>query len=122
MLANCFAVGIGGFIGSVIRYLCGFIAPDATFPWVTMTINIVGSFLLALIAGLVLRGFIDNPQIALMLQVGFCGGFTTLSTYCVQMVDMLQNGAIGDAVVYGVITCVVTVLAAFLGTWAALRV
>ncbi len=119
MFLNCLAVGVGGFIGSVLRYLCGSLTPNVAFPWVTLAINVVGSFLLALLAGFVLRGAISNDQISLMLRVGLCGGFTTFSTFSLETADLISRGAVAGAIVYAVGTVVLCVLAAIAGSWLA---
>ncbi|MBO4351921.1 MAG: CrcB family protein, partial [Eggerthellaceae bacterium] len=47
MFLNCLAVGTGGFIGSILRYLITMLCPQSSFPWVTLAINVVGTFILA---------------------------------------------------------------------------
>ena len=115
MFVNCLAVGAGGFIGSVLRYLIGTVTPDSAFPWTTLAINAVGSFALAFIAGLLLRGVLPEGELSLMLRVGLCGGFTTFSTFSLETVSLASNGAWAGAIAYAVGTCVICVLAAFAG-------
>lgn len=117
MILNCLAVGIGGFVGSVLRYLCSFLVTGTTFPWATFVINIVGSFVLAVIAGMVLRGAIPSEELSLMLRVGLCGGFTTFSTFSLETSNLASNGHVGLAALYAVGTCVLCVAAAFAGSW-----
>ena len=115
MLANCLAVGIGGFVGSVLRYLVGNAIPHGAIPWATLAINVVGSFALAAIAGLALRGAIDDVNLSLMLRVGLCGGFTTMSTFSLEAVDLASHGAWHGAVGYVALTCVLCVSASYVG-------
>lgn len=119
MFMNCLAVGLGGFVGSVLRYLVGNFIPHEMFPWSTLTINVIGSFALAAIAGLVLRGMIDDGGVSLMLRVGLCGGFTTMSTFSLEVVDLASRGAWIGALGYVVITCVLCVAASYAGGLAA---
>lgn len=119
MLINCLAVGAGGFVGSVLRYLCGLIPSDSAFPFATFAINVVGSFCLAFIATLVLNGTIGNEQLSLMLRVGLCGGFTTFSTFSLESMQLMQQGDTLTAFAYVALTCVLCVGAAFLGNWIA---
>lgn len=119
MLVNCLAVGAGGFVGSVLRYLCGLIPSDSTFPIATFTINVAGSFCLAFIAALVLKGTINNEQLSLLLRVGLCGGFTTFSTFSLESMQLMQQGEVLVALAYVALTCVLCVVAAFLGNWLA---
>lgn len=116
MFANCLAVGIGGFIGSVMRYLLGSVTPNTSIPWMTIAINAVGSFALAFIAGLLLRGILPEGQLSLMLRVGLCGGFTTFSTFSMETVSLASNGAWAGAIAYAIGTCVICILAAFAGS------
>lgn len=115
MLLNCFAVGCGGFIGSVLRFLIGTAVPQEAFPWATLTVNVAGSFVLAAIAGLVLRGVVPDGELSLMLRVGLCGGFTTMSTFSLELVDLATRGAWLGAVGYAVLTCALCVAAAMAG-------
>lgn len=119
MLANCLVVGVGGFVGSVLRYLIGNAIPHDGFPWATLAINVVGSFALAAVAGLVLRGTIDDGSLSLMLRVGLCGGFTTMSTFSLEVVDLASRGAWIGALGYVAITCALCVAASCAGGLAA---
>ena len=116
MLLNCIAVGCGGFVGSILRYLVGSAVSSSTFPWSTLAVNVVGSFVLAAIAGLVLRGTVPDGELSLMLRVGLCGGFTTMSTFSLEVVDLASRGSWPGAVGYAVLTCVLCVTAAMAGT------
>lgn len=117
MLLNCLAVGIGGFIGSVLRYLGTTAVPASDYPWATMTINIVGSFALALISSLIIGGFDIDERISLLLRVGLCGGFTTFSTFSVEALQLFQNGQIVSAIAYCIFSATLCILSAFCGEW-----
>ena len=100
MFLNRLAVGCGGFIGSVLRYLIGAATSPSSFPLSTLAINVAGSFALAAFAALVLRGAIADGELSLLLRVGLCGGFTTMSMFSLEMVDMVSRGAWAGAVGY----------------------
>lgn len=117
MIVNCLAVGVGGFVGSVLRYLCSLVPSGSAFPLATFAINVVGSFCLAFVAALVLKGAIGNEQLSLMLRVGLCGGFTTFSTFSLEGMELMQQGDVLLALAYIVLTCALCVGAAFLGNW-----
>lgn len=89
-------VGVGSFIGGNARYLIGRWAGtmiDARFPLGTFVINVGGSFLLGLIAGfLSSRSVAHSDAIRLALGVGFCGGFTTFSTFEFESHSLLEDG------------------------------
>lgn len=116
MLVNCIAVGAGGFIGSILRYLITVATPTSSFPWTTLAINVVGSFLLAIVAGLVLRGLVPNEELSLMLRAGLCGGFTTFSTFSLETASLASEGAWGLAIAYTAASITLCVLAAFVGS------
>lgn len=77
-------VGLGGFIGTVARFLISRyfqVNVTSVFPWSTFIINIVGCLLIGLIYGISEKGDVLSPEIRLFLTVGICGGFTTFSTF-----------------------------------------
>lgn len=101
-MLDCIVVGIGGFIGSVCRYLIGLIPIEVNsgFPIKTLVINFLGSFLISIIAVLASKDKGVNPQIVLMLRVGICGGFTTFSTFAYESADLIKNGNMVTAFIY----------------------
>ena len=115
MLLNCLVVSCGGFVWSILRYLVGNAVPASSFPWATLAVNVVGSFALAAIAGLVPRGVVPDGGLSLMLRVGLCGGFTTVSTFSLEVVDLTARGAWLRAVGYALATCALCVAAAMAG-------
>lgn len=99
------AVAIGGAIGSVTRFwLTGAVAAltGPRFPWGTLLINVVGSLVIGLVAGLTLTperlGW--HPSIRILLMTGFCGGFTTFSAFSLQTLELIQSGEIAPALGY----------------------
>ena len=91
-------VALGGGVGAALRYAVDVIVTPRwprTFPLATFVVNVTGSLLLGVLAGLVVRG---APAGALtVLGVGFCGGYTTFSTACVESVNLLRQGRAGAA-------------------------
>jgi len=86
------AVAVGGALGACLRHLLNLEAPDlpGTFPWTTFGINVVGSFLLALLpASAAVR---RNPLLPPLLGTGVLGGFTTLSAYSEQTRALYAGG------------------------------
>ena len=90
-----FYVAIGSALGGVSRYLLGGLVQrilDTTFPAGTLLVNISGSFLL----GAILRYAIDtpslSPEVRALLTIGFCGGYTTFSTFSYEAVALLKDG------------------------------
>ena len=114
-MIECLAVGIGGFIGSVCRYLIGLlrIEMDSGFPVKTLAINVIGAFLISLIVVLASKDKGINPQLVLMLKVGVCGGFTTFSTFAYESVGLIKGGHFMTALAYICISVVLGIAAIF---------
>ena len=111
-MLECLVVGMGGFLGSVLRYLIGKIPVNETmtFPIKTFAINLIGSFIIGILAALSVKYSSLNPRLVLFLKVGFCGGFTTFSTFALETSDLMQKGQTSIAVVYAVLSAVLGVL------------
>ncbi len=116
-MMECIVVGAGGFIGAVCRYLIGLISlkENCEFPVKTFVINIVGSFLIGIIAALAMRKDSLNPRIVLFLKVGICGGFTTFSSFALETGDLMQDGKWNLAVIYAVLSMAAGIIAVFAG-------
>ncbi|MDD6276295.1 MAG: fluoride efflux transporter CrcB, partial [Clostridia bacterium] len=101
-MLNCIAVGVGGFLGSVLRYLFGKIPVKelTAFPVNTLLINVLGAFIIGCIAALCARSNELDSRLLLLLKVGFCGGFTTFSTFSLETVELIDSGLWLYAVAY----------------------
>ena len=103
MLKNILLVALGGAAGSVARYLLSKAVQDtaaSAFPWGTMTVNVAGCLLIGLLYGLAAGdGVRLGADLKLMLTVGFCGGFTTFSTFANESLTLAKAG---DAVLSAV--------------------
>lgn len=114
-MLECLLVGIGGFIGSVLRYLIGLLPmkPDNGFPVKTLFINICGAFIIGIIVAMTTKNKSLNPNLILMLKVGVCGGFTTFSTFAYETAELIHNGNVMVAVSYAVLSVVLGVFAIY---------
>lgn len=104
MLQSIIAVGIGGFFGSIFRYLISHyinISTHSTFPFGTLTVNVVGSLLIGIIIATALEGDL-NKSMRLLLATGFCGGFTTFSSFSYEFFSLLQHEQTGYAFLYAI--------------------
>jgi fluoride exporter len=111
-------VAFGGLIGSVARYwLTGLVQRlhDTAFPVGTLTVNVIGSFLVALVMALSLDRGLMNATTRTFLTVGFCGGFTTMSTFSYETVALLRSGDTVLALGNVAATMGVTLIAVWLG-------
>ena len=115
-MTNILAVGLGGFIGSILRYLIGLIqiSEVCIFPIKTFAINIIGCILIGIISVWISKQTV-NPQLILLLKVGICGGFTTFSTFALETETLIKTGHIGLAVLYVALSLVVGVGLVFVG-------
>ena len=112
-------VGIGGFVGSVLRYwLSLFIGQHlvSTFPFGTFVVNVIGCFLIGLVAGLSDRGSLISPEVRLLLTSGFCGGFTTFSTFSYESMALLKDGELMFLAANVGLSVAAGFLATYLGT------
>lgn len=119
-------VFVGGGLGAVLRYLVfrlidGDVATEdaegGRFPFATFTVNVIGSLVLGLLAGLSTAdaGPIGSPQPRLVLATGILGGFTTFSTLSLDTLTLTQSGQYFVAITYISTTCVVGLAAAAIG-------
>lgn len=94
IIKNVLLVGAGSFIGGAARYLVSLVMKNAGngFPWATLLVNLAGCFLIGLLWGIFSRSATEGSNWALFLTVGFCGGFTTFSTFSKEALLMLQSG------------------------------
>lgn len=118
------AVAVGGAAGSVLRYVVGVavherVGDGTAFPVATLLVNVSGSLLLGFLVHAMLESGQVAPATRLLLTAGFCGGFTTFSTFSLETVRLLESGASRTAVAYVVASVTLSAAAAFLGIWGA---
>jgi len=103
------AVAAGGAVGAALRHLAGGVGPAHGFPWTTLTVNVLGSFLLALLPAFarIRRHHLLPP----LLGTGVLGGFTTLSAYSEETRTLVADGRVATAGGYVVATLAACLLA-----------
>ncbi len=111
---NIIIVGFGGAVGAICRYLITLLPvhPENGFPIKTFMINVIGSFIIGLVAALAARNAM-SPKAVLFLKVGICGGFTTFSSFALETEGLLEKGSTGIAMLYIILSLVCGVLAVF---------
>lgn len=115
-------VALGGALGSVGRYLMGPAlqrAFGATFPVGTLAINILGSLVLGFVMRLAVEGVNLTPEARAFVAIGFCGGFTTFSTFTYEAMRLLEDGEGWRAALYITASVLLSLAAAFIGLVAA---
>ena len=111
-------VAIGGALGSVLRYILSLVIPKAAgFPWPTFVANVLGCFCIGLFSGLFLKCDSLSPNLKLFLVTGFCGGFTTFSTFANENLALLQSGKIGMFAIYALSSFVLGIAACVAGLY-----
>jgi fluoride exporter len=116
-MASYFWIAIGGALGSVARYWCAVVAArlfGETFPWGTLIVNIVGSFIIGFFATLTGPDgrFVAGTLVRQFVMIGICGGYTTFSAFSLQTLDLIQDGdwlRAGGNIVGSVVLCLIAV-------------
>lgn len=113
-MIECLIVAFGGAIGAVLRYLIGLIplSQKSGFPIKTFLINVIGCFIIGIIAALAEKNSL-NPKIVLFIKVGFCGGFTTFSSFALETQGLLEKGSVFIAILYIILSILVGIFAVF---------
>lgn len=115
-------VFVGGGLGAVSRHLTGMAVMRASgpgFPWGTMVVNIIGSFVMGCLIAWLARRSSGDADLRLLLATGFLGGFTTFSAFSLDAVTLYERGALTAAAAYVIASVTVSILALFGGLWLA---
>lgn len=119
MPLNILLVAVGGAFGSVMRYLTGVLAGRVLglrFPYGTLSVNMLGGLLMGLLVGvLALRGGADQDRWRVMIGVGVLGGYTTFSSFSLEVARMIESKDWLQALGYSVASVVVSVAMVFFG-------
>lgn len=99
--SNLLYVGIGGMIGSIFRYLAGLMIRSERFPAATLSVNIIGSFIIGLMFGMASRhDGLSGSKWWLLAVTGICGGFTTFSAFSLESFQLIQQNRLMIFAVY----------------------
>lgn len=116
---NILLVGLGGGVGSILRYLCQRWVNEwyqHNFPLATFLINISGCLLIGIFYALGEKGNILSPQTRILLVTGFCGGFTTFSTFAFENMNLLRIGDSFYFLLYALGSVVAGIIAVYIGS------
>jgi CrcB protein len=111
-------VALGGAIGAASRYLVSSATAERlgqAFPFGTLIVNVGGSLLLGLVGGLLARGAHVPDSVRLLVGVGFCGAFTTFSTFALEAIGLANRPSLSSALMHVAVTNMLCLFAAFLG-------
>lgn len=118
MIKEILFVGIGGGVGSILRYvstMCMTKLFHVTFPIGTFLVNIIGCFIVGLLIGLTEHQQILSLNYRLLLITGFCGGFTTFSAFSAESLQMFESGNVLQGIFYMTGSILIGLLAVWLG-------
>ena len=118
MTRQLLLVGIGGFLGSIFRYLTYLWVDkrfEGAYPLATFSVNIIGSFLLGLLYGAAIKSDLIGQDVRLLLGVGICGSYTTFSTFAFENMGLWQQKDFTTMAYYTIGSVILGVLAAYGG-------
>ena len=113
-------VAAGGAIGASLRHLTGLAALrlwGPGFPWGTLAVNLVGSFVMGLVIEWLARRTGASNELRLFIATGILGGFTTFSAFSLDFATLWERGAIGIAMLYALVSVIGAIAALFAALW-----
>ena len=110
-------VALGGALGAWLRYAAGLAWPatPSLFPWATLSVNVLGSLAMGLLAGWLARYGQQGEPWRLLLGVGVLGGFTTFSAFSLELAALIERGSLGTALLYAALSLGAGLAALFAG-------
>lgn len=116
-------VALGGSLGSTGRYLVGLAFAEHTgssFPLATISVNLIGSLLIGILSAFIIKW--NNDAVNFILITGFCGGFTTFSTFSLDGLKLIQRAEYASFFSYASLSIVGGLIACALGFWLANKI
>lgn len=120
MIKQLLLVGIGGGIGSMLRFLVSVITNrfvQGAFPWPTLLVNLTGCFLIGILVGIFAQPPYTDNNMRFLLITGFCGGYTTFSTFANENLLLIENQQALLAVGYTLLSVVLGIALVWVGMW-----
>ena len=117
MIKNVLLVFIGGGLGSVCRYLISDINyfKKFSFPYPTLVTNLLGCFLIGLALGWSIKNSKIDSSLIILFTVGFCGGFTTFSSFSYESLTLINNNQLSNLFIYVFSSILIGVFSVFIG-------
>lgn len=111
-------VALGGSIGSCMRYLISLWSAEyvgAGFPYGTLLVNVIGSFIIGVFMAAATEKFIMNPNLRFLVVIGFCGGLTTFSSFSYETMNLWEGSGFHYAMINVLANMVLSLIAVWLG-------
>ncbi len=118
MIKQILLVGLGGGIGSILRFLTSVITAkycSNPFPLSTFTANVIGCFLIGLLIGVLGQNVHVNQNLKFLFITGFCGGYTTFSAFAIENINLIQNNHYWTVILYIGLSILTGLLAVWFG-------
>ena len=117
MIKNILLVFIGGGLGSVCRYLISEITyfKKLIFPYPTFITNLLGCFLIGLVLGWSIKNSNIDSSLIILFAIGFCGGFTTFSSFSYESLTLINNNQLLNLFIYIFSSILIGIFSVFVG-------